>query len=80
MEYQLYARTLSSPPSSRASQASVPCIGLITSLAAVLCASLVRMPAQPHAAISAHSVYKIASGAWHSNAEPTYSESLDSSS
>lgn len=87
MEYQLYATVLpylwTSPPCSRAAQGSVPCISLITSplpLAVVLRVSLVRMPAQLRAAISAHNVYKIASGAWHSNAEPAYSESSDSSS
>lgn len=61
---------------------SVPCIGLITCpTPSLLCSvSLVRMPAQLRAAISAHNVYKIASGAWHSDAEPAYSESSDSSS
>lgn len=44
------------------------------------CVSLFGMPAQLHAAISAHNDYKIASGAWHSNAEPACSESSDSSS
>lgn len=88
MECQLYARVLphlwTSPPCSRAAQGSVPGTGLITPappLAVVLSVSLVRMPAQLLAAISAHNVYKIASGAWHSNAEPAYSkESSDSSS
>lgn len=87
MEYQLYATALpclwTSPACSRAAQGSVPCISLTTSplpLALVLRVSLVRMPAQLRAAISAHNVYKIASGAWHSSAEPAYSESSDSSS
>lgn len=63
--------------------ASTPCIRDLASLpppAVVLCVSLFGMPAQLHAAISAHNIYKIASGAWHSNAEPACSESSDSSS
>jgi hypothetical protein len=36
---------------------------------------LVGLPAQLHTAISVHSIYKNASGAWHSNLELTCSES-----
>lgn len=81
---RLYARVLpgqwASPPCIRAAQGSAPGLSFITSPTVVLRASLFGMPAQLHAAISAHNVYKIASGAWHSNAEPACSESSDSSS